>query len=118
MGLLLIDEAARVSDEMYKSVRPMPAVADGDLWLMSTPFGQRGFFWETWANGGARWKRVAAPATECSRISKKFLEEERASLGERWFRQEYLCEFLDADDALFSRDAVEQAFTDEVEPLF
>src|SRR6266571_7364558 len=36
VGLLLIDEAARVRDEIYRAVRPMLAVKDGDLWLMST----------------------------------------------------------------------------------
>jgi hypothetical protein len=118
VSLMLIDEAARVSDEMYRAVRPMLAVGDGDLWLMSTPFGKRGFFWEEWTNGGAQWERVAAPATECPRIAASFLAEERRSLGDRWFRQEYLCEFLEADDALFSREMVERAITDEVKPLF
>ena len=37
VSLLLIDEAARVEDEMYQALRPMLAVGDGDLWLMSTP---------------------------------------------------------------------------------
>ncbi len=118
VSLMLIDEAARVSDEMYKAVRPMLAVGDGDLWIMSTPYGKRGFFWEEWANGGAHWERVEAPATECPRIMASFLEEERASLGDRWFRQEYLCEFLEADDVLFSREVVERAVTEEVKPLF
>jgi hypothetical protein len=118
VGLLLIDEAARVSDEMYKTVRPMLAVTDGDLWLMSTPFGQRGFFWEAWSNGDEKWERMAVPATECERIAASFLEEERGSLGERWFRQEYLCEFVEAEGALFTREMIERAFTDEVKPLF
>ena len=118
VSLMLIDEAARVSDEMYKAVRPMLAVGDGDLWLMSTPFGKRGFFWEEWTKGGTLWERVAVPATECPRIMSSFLEEERRSLGDRWFRQEYLCEFLESDDVLFRREMIERAFTDEVKPLF
>jgi hypothetical protein len=118
VSLMLIDEAARVSDEMYKAVRPMLAVGDGDLWLMSTPFGKRGFFWEEWTKGGALWERVTVPATECPRILASFLEEEKASLGDRWFRQEYLCEFLEAEDVLFRREVIERAITDEVKPLF
>ena len=58
------------------------------------------------------------PATSCPRILASFLEEERASLGDRWFRQEYLCEFLEADDVLFRREVVERAITEEVKPLF
>ena len=30
----------------------MLAVGDGDLWLMSTPCGKRGFFYEAWEHGG------------------------------------------------------------------
>ena len=47
-----------------------------------------------------------------------FLEEERRSLGDRWFRQEYLCEFLEADDVLFRREMVERAFSTDIKPLF
>ncbi len=64
VALLLIDEAARVADSMYKALRPMLAVADGDLWMMSTPCGQQGFFYETWQNGGQEWHRVSVPATQ------------------------------------------------------
>ena len=35
-------------------------------------------------------------AEECPRIPPEFLEEERATMGNRWFRREYLCEFEDA----------------------
>src|SRR6202163_291100 len=40
-SLLLLDEEARVDDQMYRAMRPSPAVANGDLWLMSTPYGGR-----------------------------------------------------------------------------
>lgn len=117
VSLLLVDEAARVTDEMYFAIRPMLAVSGGSLWLMSTPFGKRGFFYDTWAKGGPEWERIRVPATECPRIPRAFLEEERATMGERWFRQEYLCEFVDAVSGVFDRDAVERAFTDAVKPL-
>lgn len=118
VSLLVIDEAARVSDQLYKAVRPFLAVKNGDLWLMSTPFGKRGFFYEAWANGGARWQRFTTTATECPRIGCEFLEEERAAMGEQWFRQEYLCEFVDASASLFDREVIERAFSREVKPLF
>jgi hypothetical protein len=117
VSLLLVDEASRVTDEMYVAIRPMLAVSGGTLWLMSTPFGRRGFFYEAWANGGPDWTRAAVPADECPRISREFLEEERRTMGERWFRQEYLCEFVDTVSGVFDREAVERAVTDEVTPL-
>ena len=116
VSLLLIDEAARVDDALYKALRPMLAVKNGDLWLMSTPWGQRGFFWEVWAHGGEQWERVSVPATECPRIGTEFLEEERVEMGSAWFAQEYLCEFVDNDSAWFGRGMVEEALSDE-EPM-
>jgi Terminase large subunit, T4likevirus-type, N-terminal len=117
VSLMLIDEAARVRDDLYKAVRPFLAASDGDLWLMSTPVGKRGFFYEEWANGGPRWKRFTVTAADCSRIGREFLEEERETMGEQWFRQEYMCEFVDVDQGLFSRDVVERAFSKDVRPM-
>jgi hypothetical protein len=117
VSLLLVDEAARCSDELYHAVRPMLVVSDGTLWLMSTPAGQRGFFYETWTSGGPKWERFRAPATECARIGTGVLDEERATMGERVFRQEYMCEFEGALSGVFGRDLVESAITDEITPL-
>ena len=36
----------------------------------------------------------------------------------RWFRQEYLCEFIDNGVGLFDREVVERAMVREIEPLF
>jgi hypothetical protein len=117
VSLMLIDEASRVEDEMYKALRPMLAVGDGDLWLMSTPYGRQGFFYETWAHGGDAWKRVSVTGTECLRIKASFLEDERRAMGELWFQQEYLCEFVDGGGSVFGRDAVENAMDEDVAPL-
>jgi hypothetical protein len=109
---LLIDEAARVRDETYLAMRPMLAVGRGDLWLLSTPFGKRGFFYENWEGGGEDWVRTTVPATECARISGKFLEEERRQLGDLWFRQEYLCEFVEDGRQMFDSELVREALED------
>jgi hypothetical protein len=117
VSLMLIDEASRVHDDLYTAVRPMLAVGGGHLWLMSTPAGKRGFFYEEWQHGGEDWTRVTVTAAECSRIPAKFLEEERKTMGDRAFRQEYCCEFADADESLFDSDVIRAAITDEVKPL-
>ncbi len=112
VSLLIIDEAARVSDELYKALRPMLAVANGDVWLLSTPFGKRGFFWECWELGGEDWARFTVRATECARISKERLEVERRQIGDQWFRQEFLCEFTADEARMFDRDVVMAALED------
>lgn len=111
--MLMIDEAAYMGDDHYKALRGMLARSDGSLWLMSTPAGQRGFFYTAWTNEAAAWDRVLGPATECPHISAKKLAEERAELGEAMFRQEYLCEFLAAPTQLFSDELVQGALVEE-----
>ena len=117
-NLLLVDEAARVEDSHYGAVRPFLAATNGDLWLMSTPWAKRGFFYDIWTTGGTRWKKVSVPATECSRISREFLEEEREWMDERAFRREYMCEFSDAEAALFDRDELMGAVRPGVRALW
>jgi hypothetical protein len=116
-SMIVVDEASRVSDETYTALRPMLAVGKGDLWMMSTPFGKQGFFYDTWEHGGDRWLRVQVPATECERISKEFLEEQRSVMGMDLFRQEHMCEFVGSGMGTFDRDLVEAALDDDVEPI-
>jgi hypothetical protein len=93
VNLLVIDEAARVPDDLYRAVRPMLAVSGGRLVCLSTPYGRRGFFYEAWAKGGTDWQRIEVPAERVARIPREFLAQERRCLGESWYRQEYCCSF-------------------------
>lgn len=117
-SLIIEDEAARVPDELYYSIRPMLAVSGGRLVLMSTPFGKRGHFYESWENGGEIWERTSIPASDCPRISKEFLDEERKTLGDFWFKQEYGCQFVKTTDQVFDYDLVMSAMSTDVQPLF
>ena len=83
---------------------------------MSTPHGKRGFFYEAW-NRGQNWTRISVKATDCPRISKAFLEEQRKSMGDRWYRQEYGCEFVESDDQLIRDDFIDRAIRADIEPL-
>src|SRR5262249_54572634 len=91
--VLVIDEAARVPDDLYKSVRPMLAVSGGRLICLSTPFGRRGFFHQEWTDKDSSWLRIEVDASKNPRISKQFLVEELRTLGQSWFDQEYGCSF-------------------------
>jgi hypothetical protein len=64
------------------------------------------------------WERVKITAREVPRISADFLEEERRSLGEWRFRQEYEGVFSEGDDALFRHEDVMAALTPDVAPIF
>jgi hypothetical protein len=118
VSLLIVDEASRVPDELYQAVRPMLAVSGGDILLLSTPFGKRGFFHHEWTEGGADWHRTKITANDCPRIPREWLEQERRAIGDWWFRQEYMCEFVETIDQVFSYDDIQRALDDSVTPLF
>jgi hypothetical protein len=117
VSLLIVDEASRVPDELYQAIRPMLAVSGGDILLLSTPFGKRGFFHHEWTEG-ADWHRTKVTAEDCPRIPREWLEQERQSIGDWWYRQEYLCEFVESVDSVFRYEDIQRALDPKIEPLF
>lgn len=123
VDLLLLDEASRVADGLYFSVRPMLAVSGGRLVAASTPFGTRGWWYEAWRSAEeaerrgerAEWERYEVPASECPRISPEFLAEEKRAMGDWWYSQEYACQFLDAQSAAFREADIRAAVDEELE---
>jgi len=116
-SLVVVDEAARVEDGLYHAVRPMLAVSNGCLMMLSTPYGRRGVFFGEWTNGEG-WERYEVRATEVPRISTSFLEAERKSMPARVFRQEYECSFEETEDQVFHHEDVMAALDEGVRPLF
>lgn len=117
--LIIEDESARVDDALAMAMRPMRATKpDSQLILLSSPFGRRGHFYETWESGGQDWERVIVPATDCPRIDPVWLESERAAIGDYWFDQEYLCVFRDAIDSAFRSEDIEAMADPGIVPLF
>jgi hypothetical protein len=130
---LIFEEAARIPDELYYSVRPMIATRpNARIIIPSTPFGERGFFYEEWrrtveakmnrAFGDLigetslkQWEYIEVKATDCPRITADFLEDEQRSMGEFWYNQEYMCQFMPSQSQAFSRAIIDQFFSQPVE---
>lgn len=117
VDLLVIDEAARVADDLYLSVRPMLAVSGGRLVALTTPWGKRGWFYDEWT-GTAAWDRVRVTAPECPRITPEFLAEEQAAMPRQWYESEYLCQFADTVDQVFTTEEIDGMVTPGISPLF
>ena len=106
------------SDGLMQAVRPILATSGGRLLALSTPCGRRGWWYDAWTNGGTAWKSVCIPASACSRIPAAFLEEERRTIGERFFLQEYCGEFMDMIGAVFSAARTSTPFSaGKVQPV-
>lgn len=116
VSLLIIDEAARVVDDLYFAVKPMLAVSRGRMLALSTPFGKRGWFYDEWIEGEG-WQKHTIKATDCPRISPEFLESERRSMPNAIFQAEYMCEFTETLDSVFGYDDVMAATMNDLKPL-
>jgi hypothetical protein len=114
--LLIIDEAARVPDDLYRAVCPMLAVSDGRMICLSTPFGRRGFFHDAWSAGGDDWARIEVPVDQVSRISRAYLERVRRQMGESWYRQEFHCSFEALEGVVYPDFARCVVAVDQVPP--
>jgi hypothetical protein len=119
-ALVIIDEAARVEDELLAAVRPMLATAEGGgrLVALTTPAGKRGWFFESWTGNSSNWTRVKVAASDCPRITPEFLQEELRELGAIRFSEEYGLEFRDNEESVFPFAVIAAAFSPEVAPLW
>ena len=110
--LIVIDEAARVDDDVLHAFSPMLAVSrGGQLLAISTPWGRRGWFYEVATQPDLRWEITSVAAPDCPRISADFLAAERASMTDLAYRSDYLVEFVEGAGALFDPLDVDRMFT-------
>lgn len=115
--LLVIDEAARVSNATYAALRPTLATSGGQLLAISTPNGQAGWYYNAWENGEG-FERSRVVATECDRISSDFLRQEQESLPADVYASEYLCQFRSAEGSVFRYEDVTACFDSQLIPIF
>lgn len=108
---IIIDEASRLPDDFFRGCGAFMATTGGYRDVYSTPFGQRGIFWELFEGprkSDPGWKRTRINVLGCEhsdpmcpacraksiiRITPTWLEQERREIGERWYRQEYKTSF-------------------------
>jgi hypothetical protein len=141
VSLLVLDEGARIPDEIYYACRPTIKVKKGRLVTLSTPFGRRGWFyheWE-WVDDRGRdltvrdpWKKVkvvygggrpSAKETgkrvlfaQASRPDPEEAEAERAR-GHLYFAQEYQVQFTSTSESVFLQEQIDAAFAHDFGPL-
>lgn len=114
--LLIVDEAARVPNDLWEAIYPMVATSPTSrILLATTPWGRDGWFFDLYERGEG-WERTVVPATEVARISPAFLEEAKRTLPSFTFEQEFLCRFREGGgDAAFDLRVVEAAVDDALE---
>jgi hypothetical protein len=97
---VVIDEAAMCPHLEYvwnNVVRPMLTDRKGDAWVMSTPKGRTGYFWQLYTDAQSRadWTTFRGSAYDNPFVHHPDIEEARLTMHDVDFRQEYLGEFVD-----------------------
>jgi Terminase large subunit, T4likevirus-type, N-terminal len=115
--LLIVDEAARVPDEVFNAATPQLSASKGSLIALSTAFSKSGWFYKEW-NEGLEYKRWSITAKECSWHTEKFLDAERRRMGQLWYQMMYMNIFGDDIAAVFMLDDIRAMRDDSIQEMF
>jgi hypothetical protein len=115
-----LDEAAhfvRLNDEtIYAALRPSLINTQGDFVIVSTPRGQRGFFYQLYRDDDTFRKFLLPYHVAPGLISPDRIAEEKRALGP-FFAQEYECAFLSAQNAAIPPELIAHSLDDyELDP--
>ena len=118
-GLIIADEAARLTPALISALRPMRARHPGARFLMlSTAWSLGDPFWQVWAGDDPSWLRIKATADVNPRYTAEFLDSERRALGETAYRREYLGEPLGQGASPFTWELFQQATSPTPMPAY
>ncbi len=116
---VVVDEAAFVSEHtLQEAILPMLADTNGQLVLISTPFGHNAF-WEFFMRGQGddpACRSFRFPSYENPHISRQYVDAQRLTMTDLQFRVEWLAEFLDDQATVFRWALIERAIQGELAP--
>jgi hypothetical protein len=99
------DIAARWGDMVWEQIiRPILEANHGIAWFLGTPKGQNHFY--TLFLKGKKldnWHSWLLTANDSNIFNKEDLEQLRQSMPEAYFRQEFMCDFVESATSLFKR---------------
>lgn len=108
--LVIIDEAAFVSEDAFVAARPMTAATKGRTVIQSTPGAPVGRFHELVMRLPDGWAFMRVRSDEASNVDPAFLERERRDLPPDLFSQEYMAEFGTGGAGLFTTEMIDSMF--------
>lgn len=91
--LLILDEAAWITDDTWTAARPITSATRGRTVVQSTPGVPVGWFWELTNDPPEGWHRMKVTSAEAPTVDPEFLARERARMEPHLYSQEYGGEF-------------------------
>lgn len=106
-GILILDEAAYLTDDILQLVLPWRNVSNAPLLIVSTPFRKDGFYWRYWNMGLSDTYRNVKAVDWCDFDTSALLtEEQKESYRKILPKNQYLTEiegqFIDGDGMVFT----------------
>lgn len=120
VNLLICDEASYIPDSVFAALTPMLLTTGGKIWLISTPRGKNGFFWERYNDPNytvfhvnseqvMKDREISESWTQAQRDgAMAYLESEKLSMTEKVYGQEYLGLFQTDLNRWFSDELIEK----------
>ena len=131
--VLILDEVSRFNELIMTAATPILLTTGGQIWMCSTPFGKKGYFWEKFDEAynkkaeDARFKvfyktsedvvynrPISESWTELQRKKAiELLEKEKKEKSELVYGQEYLGLFMEDLQRFYDDASIEKAWTIE-----
>lgn len=118
---IILDEAAFMDEEIFEQViEPMITHSGGSMTMLSTPNGQKGFFYSIFdPNKTGRhdeYSKYWFPSTICPEPTvQSFVEQKRVSADSLTFNQEYMALFTSSKSTYFKEDHIQKTLSEELE---
>ena len=120
--VLYLNESSRMSEFVFEAAKPILLTTDGEIWMDSTPFGKKGYFYNSFINKHKRWKVFYVSSEECienraisatwtkeqRKSALEFLEQEKKDMTKLQYGQEYLGKFMEDLNQLFSDELIQK----------
>jgi len=115
-NIVIVDEAAFVADETFSSTEPSVIKTQGSIILTSTPYGKRGFFYETFLPN-SDYTKFHIKSEECPHILKKELDKLKNRLTKNEYVQEYEGEFTEEGDEYFTKELIKDCTDSNIKEI-
>ena len=113
--LIIVDEAAFASEDVFKALEPMLTVSGGTIMLLSTPNGQTGYFYDQWHASNSPWARIFGTIEDCPRVDKQAIEDMKRTMAKADFQQEFECKFKAASGQFISIETIRKCLRNDFE---
>ncbi len=114
---IVVDEAAFIKDQVvYEVISPMLADTNGDLVLISTPFGKN-YFYDFYQRGLNRSYEIASfsyKSVDNPYINKEYIEKQKANMSSLSYETEYEAKFCDNISNVFKYDIIKESINREM----